>query len=256
MTIQKKRRAPSETQIGLRLGIESSPDLGVFSNNSPDQKLPRATTFPTTLGTGYQSTASDPNLHQSYMGSRNEISSAGGTPESSSTTNSLQASNANYQAPPRQPQQQRQQVIPDLTAMMFPSTDPFAYPNHAMMEFDNIQQKREVVDDMMDGGSIQTMFMMGGTANNDMSNTALYDNLEGQLFGPLPAYLLQTPTTNDNLRSAPENLDFTNLNGFSNPGLDISGLTPNGSGAVIGGGMNFDEIFGNEGWGGEFRQGT
>lgn len=222
--------------------MESPPNLAVFTTNGPDQKIPRATTFPTTMATQMafqQCTASDPNLHQSYMGNRKDISGAG-TPESSSTTNSLQT-NLNYPPP------QQQQVLPDLTAMMFPSTDPFAYPNQPMIELDNIQQKREPVDDVI-GDQPQNLFMIGG----DVNNPGPYDNLEGQLFGPLPPYLLQSQA-NENLRAAPGYLDLSGLNGFTNPALDVaglhSGLTPNG------GAMNFDEIFNNIEWN-DYRQGA
>jgi len=218
--------------------MESSPDLSMLSNAGADMKLPRATTFPTmATQLGYQAAASDSNIHQSYVSSQNDISGAG-TPDSSSTTNSLQA-NQNYQLP-------QQQVIPDLNAMMFPSTDPFAYPNQPMMEFDSLQQKREV-DNVM-GNQAQNIFMM----NNNGNDVNTYDHLEGQLFGPLPPYLLQAQA-NENLRSAPGHSDVSGLNGYANPSLDMNGLHNNL--ASNGGGMNFDEIFGNDGWN-DFRQGT
>jgi hypothetical protein len=73
--------------------------------------------------------------------------------------------------------------LPDLGAMMFPSGDPFAYPNQPMTEFDNIKQENI---GSMKSSRAPPMFLSNGT-----SGPGIYDDLEGQLFGPLPPYLLQ-----------------------------------------------------------------
>jgi len=120
--------------------------------------------------------------------------------------------------------------LPDLTRMMFPSNDPFAYPNQPMMELDNIQQDQKAQNPFM---SPQNMYMSNG-------NNGPYDNLEGQLFGPLPPYLTQG--------QAEVNIGNMNVDGMgvgiNQPQLDMNvGITPTTQ-------MNFDDIFSgtNEDW--------
>lgn len=73
--------------------------------------------------------------------------------------------------------------FPDLSAMMFPSGDPFAYPNQPMIEFDNIKQESSAA---MQHSPAAPMFLPNGSRG-----PGIYDDLEGQLFGPLPPYLMQ-----------------------------------------------------------------
>ena len=114
--------------------------------------------------------------------------------------------------------------------MMFPSNDPFAYPNQPMMELDNMQQDQKAQNPFM---SPQNMYMSNG-------NNGPYDNLEGQLFGPLPPYLTQGQTDMNM-----GNLDVGGMGvGINQPQLDMNtGITPTTQ-------MNFDDIFGghNEDW--------
>lgn len=123
--------------------------------------------------------------------------------------------------------------IPELGAMMFSSADPFAYPNQPMIDFENRQPKQEFVGSMLET-SVPNMYL-SNTATNVSSP---YDNIEGQLFGPLPPYLMQNQP----------NIDVSQMN-MTMPALNPqevrshSGLTP-------GVGVNFDEIFaeGNDEW--------
>ncbi|KUJ21154.1 uncharacterized protein LY89DRAFT_665606 [Mollisia scopiformis] len=183
---KKKRSAPSPAM---------APQAG---NGSPDVSqigpggLPRATTFPvpSPLQTSNLqrssldenrfpiNTLSNPNLRQSYM-SPTDLSAVG-TPDSSSTNNSI---------PQRFPIQQSQfginTAVPDLSAMMFPSADPFAYPNQAMAAFDNMKQENI---GLMNNSQIPPMYLSNG---NPTPTSGRYEDLEGQLFGPLPPYLSQ-----------------------------------------------------------------
>lgn len=125
---------------------------------------------------------SDQNLRQHFQDlvSSTPMSTVG-TPDSSST-GSMQPSQYNFQSI------SNPDGIPDLGAMMFPSGDPFAYPNQPMFEIENRQlqqqqQKPNNIGISLDG--MQNMYM-------DPSGVASpFDNLEGQLFGPLPPYLVQ-----------------------------------------------------------------
>lgn len=66
---------------------------------------------------------------------------------------------------------------------MFPSGDPFAYPNQPMTELDNCCKQENVADVL---GTGAPLFMPNG-----VSGSVVYDDLEGQLFGPLPPYMMQ-----------------------------------------------------------------
>lgn len=144
----------------------------------------RATTFPVARSIYDGSsrfrinTVSNPNLRQNFSEviSPTDLSFTN-TPTSTNTDPSLQQLEFNM------PQSLgSNNGFPDLSAMMFPSGDPFAYPNQPMTEFDNIKQENS--------GAVHSLaaptFLQNGTAGS-----GIYDDLEGQLFGPIPPYLMQ-----------------------------------------------------------------
>lgn len=233
--IQKKKRsapAPLPNPTGLR-NVHLSRDPP-----EPVMGISRATTFPmqatSAQNTNYPRTSldsnrfqSNPNLRHSYhefMSPSTDMSPIG-TPDSSST-GSMQP---HYPLPP---QFGVNNGVPDLGAMMFPSNDPFAYPNHPMMEFDNIKQENV----MMSNSQIPTIYLPNGGPGQE------YDDLQGQLFGPLPPYLSQTQTHYD-------------LQGPMGPGNMMGGDGAGGggqemnyhAGVVPNEDMNFDGIFSGDG---------
>ncbi|KAI9717750.1 MAG: hypothetical protein M1812_004479 [Candelaria pacifica] len=80
--------------------------------------------------------------------------------------------------------------IPDLSATMFPSADPFAYPNQPMTSLESGPYKRSPHQNYNalspNNPNTSPMYFpgTGGSGNG-------YDSLEVQLFGPLPSYLMQ-----------------------------------------------------------------
>ncbi|KAJ8065686.1 hypothetical protein OCU04_006357 [Sclerotinia nivalis] len=187
---KKKRPAPASAHLTHR----SSPEIPRPSS-SHTTPIPRATTFPQTttslqtsglpmqnLNNRFQlNTASNPNLRQGFQDlvSPSDLSNAG-TPESvSSTSHSI----PHYGM---QNQFNANNSIPYLTGLMFPSTDPFAYPNQPMMEFDAQHLKQE---SGLDDPRAQQIYMSGSGAG---TGTVMYDDLEGQLFGPIPAYMIHS----------------------------------------------------------------
>jgi hypothetical protein len=173
-------------------------------------------------------TISNPNLRQSFheLVSPTDLS-ASGTPDSSSTA-SMNGSQFAL------PQFGSSNGLPDLSAMMFPSADPFAYPNQPMMEFENIKQ--ENVGGLNSGGSHQVpqMFLSNGT------NATMYDDLEGQLFGPIPPYMMQGQQPFD---ASTAQMDTGNdiMSGLGQPDMMYhTGMTPNAD-------INFDGIFSGDG---------
>ena len=117
-----------------------------------------------------------------------DLSPATGSPESSGTPSTSHRSAASFQT-----QQQQQQTpmssashLYKLDAMMFPSTDPFAYPNRPMMEFNLQQQQHQHQQTSHGGGGHQGQDEMQFYVSN------IYEDIEGQLLGPIPPYLMQS----------------------------------------------------------------
>ncbi|TAQ86487.1 hypothetical protein B7494_g5184 [Chlorociboria aeruginascens] len=228
---KKKRSAPSSTTRSV--GVQSSPDLPK-PNQSQMTGTPRSATFPmpgplqtSDLPRNTQffddthfnkSPLSNLNLRHSFQDLLTPDMSATGTPDSSSTS-SVQ------QVPHGMSPLGANNTIPDLSAMMFPSGDPFAYPNQPMMELENIKQENQP--------NVHPMFLSNGA-----SGLGLFDDVEGQLFGPLPPYLMQGQ---QNFETQTQ-LDANNLMpGLSNPEFEYqSGLAPNAE-------LNFDGIFSGDG---------
>jgi hypothetical protein len=134
------------------------------------------------------------------------------------------------------------QGLTNLSAMMFPSADPFAYPNQPMMEYDNRQHNRQNLGtDMPPQPFIptnntnsnaqmlqQNMFL----SNSNQSQPMNFDNLEGQIFPPLPPYMLNQGQTDLNMM----NVDLGTMNGanFQHTFNPTAGNMGN---------MGFDNIF-------------
>jgi hypothetical protein len=242
---QKKRAAPSPANSRA---AQNSPDLAQPTSGSTPGigMLPRATTFPVPApiqtanlqrasmdGNRFQTnTLSNPNLRHSFHELMSPALSSTGTPESTTAANSLQQSPFQLQQPFH-----INTAIPDLNAMMFPSADPFAYPNQALIEFDNVKQENVGAGHASQG---QRMYL-----SNGVNGPGLYDDLEGQLFGPLPPYLMQGQPNYD----LQGQMDTSNsMMGGLNPQemLYQTGVTGNGETAG-----NFDGIFSGDGdeWG-------
>jgi hypothetical protein len=151
--------------------------------------------------------------------------SATGTPDSSSTGNSLHQPRYTLQTPLGV-----DNAFPDLSAMMFPSADPFAYPNQPIMQFENTKQENL---DILNGSQARQMYLSNGNGGS-----GVYDDLEGQLFGPLPPYLTQ----------GQQNFD---TQGQMDSGNVMAGLNPQEinyhAGETSNSDMNFDGIFSGDG---------
>ncbi|RDL40450.1 uncharacterized protein BP5553_00429 [Venustampulla echinocandica] len=215
------QREPSSHEQSLH---DPGPSMGLpgrattFPMAAPSQNANKPTS-PFEPNQFQMNTISNPSLRQSYLDLMSPADlSTTGTPDSGSTSNSIQQ--------PLYPLQQPYvgNSVPDLSAMMFPSTDPFAYPpNQPMMELDNV--KHENLGNF-DNSQNQGMFMPSNT-----SAPGVYDDLEGQLFGPLPPYLIQ----------GQPNFDFqgqTDLGGGMMSGLNPPNMNYN-PGLAQNGDMNF-----------------
>jgi hypothetical protein len=234
--LPKKKRSGSSLNPLIKHESRSSPDI--INTAPPVSNVQRATTFPTRIDTtisirqsaSFDSTrhpssaAPDQKWRRSFQDLVSPLDVSGTvTPDSIGSSNGLQT-RLNFQQP-----------FGDLGAMMFPSADPFAYPNQAMMSFDNLQQKPGFMGNSIDT-SVPNMFI-GGRANV----SSPYDNLEGQLFGPLPPYLMQAQLGVDMSQ-----MDMSGIPGFNAQEMrGHTGLTPG-----VGVNVNFDDLFagGNDEW--------
>ena len=142
--------------------------------------------------------------------------------------------------------------VPALSAMMFPSSDPFAYPNQPMTTLENRQfTKQENLFNPLDTKPLYN------TASPSNSNP--YDNIEVQLFGPLPPYLMQTPQPGMGMQNMGAPLDVSGAAGEEgmmamNGGASNAWIQSQGRAGGVAG-MNLDEMFGDEWKGGWTEQG-
>src|SRR5438045_682122 len=239
--MSKKKRSASSLNQGNALprinNTDSNNSQSVISNPLRSQ---RAATFPMPMSVASLSrqSVSFENSHYNHGAGKSlpirqsfhELASTGDTSVAESPDS---ATSGNItQVPFGMQQPHCENFIPELGAMMFPSADPFAYPNQPMIGFENRQPKQEFVGNMLDT-SVPNIYL----SNSATNVSSPYDNIEGQLFGPLPPYLMQNEP----------NMDASQINmamaGVTDHDMRVrSGLTP-------GVGVDFDEIFaeGNEG---------
>lgn len=159
------------------------------------------------------------NLQQAFGSSPQDTT---GFQPSSMTAGSV--SSSSIQPPYSSPNTTGMSSFPDLTTMMFPSNDPFAYPNQPMTLLENFQ-----------GTSPEQSFSSQLFA--DGTNNESYNNISAPLYGPLPAYSMQgTRSTN-----ALVDRSFDGSQGWAQQPLGRFAGPPAGSG--------WDTIFGED-WSG------
>lgn len=178
------------------------------------------------------------------MISPSDLSTAVGTPDSPASGN----------VPPPQSYALRGQgmgpgygiPVPDLTTM-FPSGDPFAYPNQPMMEYENNINNFDIKQENLNTPGTDSGEPPNTNGNNDVYNDSgigmfmgngtagqgqrLFDDIEGQLFGPLPPYLThgqQVGSGYDNIPGQPPATQGGLMNGINgnenNMSLGIGGV--------------------------------
>ena len=110
-----------------------------------------------------------------------DISSATGSPDSSGTPSTSQRSAGAF---PHQTPTGSANPLYKLDAIMFPSEDPFAYPNQPAMEFGVPRHPARGQTGHPSAGP------PGDGVQFFMPN--VYGDIEGQLLGPIPPYLMQS----------------------------------------------------------------
>lgn len=137
--------------------------------------------------------------------------------------------------------------LSDVNAMMFPSADPFAYPNQPMTTFENNHPQDFGVKIETSPTIANLPFQVPG---NDLKSHAAGFSPGGmgvpigprrahdsdvQLFGPMPMYLMHGAQQQGQRQFAPPNPQAMQMAG-----------TPEA------GNMNFDDLFGGEEWANTF----
>jgi len=227
-----------------------------------DSTVQWATSSPIQQGLQYSSAPQDPtalrhrvvsNLDSPYgRGSQDSYSPSDpqdvGLQTSNSPNNSLQSS-------AEQPAYSMQnaffgQGVPDLSAMMFPSADPFAYPKQPMTTLENghfIKQENPMDPSILD--------LPGPTTTG-----APYDNYDAQIYGQMPPYLMQGQASGF-LPGSDSPMGMTSGDpgtpSTATPGLDGGHWLPNQQQrSANASGMGFDQLFGEDwgGWMNPYRQ--
>ena len=130
----------------------------------------------------------------------------------------------------------------DLSSMMFSSTDPFAYPNQPMTALENRQFHKQE-------------YPYNPNVYNRPSNptnSPPFENLDAQLFGPIPMYMMQCHTTRSEVPNMSVPMDISE--GASTLAMsdgDSPWAQSQGRQEVVTPGMNLDHIFGEDwsvGW--------
>ena len=140
------------------------------------------------------------------------------------------------------------QDVPDLSAMMFPSGDPFAYPNQPMTTLENRQAIKQ--ENPMDSG---TFNLPGPTTTG-----APYDNYNAQMYNQMPPYMMpgqssgypQGVNTSMGMTSAGSNTPSSVPQGFGAANWSLNDTQSRPSSTPGGG---FDQLFGED-WGGFMNQ--
>jgi hypothetical protein len=148
-------------------------------------------------------------------------------------------------------QQHTDPNIPDLRAVMFPSENPFAYPNQPMSTLEGMQymSPEDQQQEPLSGGTSEQNFGMPNNAHmppelsfNDLNNSVFGSNLAQQYHSnrhfSAPMGATNFPMTMDEGMgiSVPQDEYWPHLKKQAVP----QGMTPAG--------LNLDELFGGEGW--------
>ena len=251
-------------------------------NGSTQLESKRATTFPKQSGTPNRKAFPHPlslshnntPLDSPYAMSSPELfnspslgsdAGVGAMPMSATQSNLSMA--GGYQNP----------ALSDLQAMMFPSNDPFAYPNEAMTSFENNNQFQQLDASATNKNVSPRNSAFVPPNSSSMENSG---NLDVHLFGPLPPYLRQAQqqqfdlSQQQNAQAPLQQRSEVKMSGQSNEMMGqgtsdyMSGTMPttaDWSAAAQSmrasgfSGMNLDDIFGGEEWNGmlmdsSFRQ--
>ncbi|KZF24154.1 hypothetical protein L228DRAFT_266514 [Xylona heveae TC161] len=259
-------RLPEKVKIGRTVSQSSSRKRSAAAANGPEasakanlptrptsialpnQILQRATTFPTQMKLPSKTNSAPNSPENGLLQGLNDASTTfrSNVSDGYSPTNSGNLSNtpsSSFSIAPQQITQTNPLTaagVPDLSAMMFPSADPFAYPNQPMTTLENFRQSQEPFSLFQSPTPSNGLFMLNGNSSNP------YDNLEVPLFGPLPPYPYLVPDQHLDTALATQPDSGNVMMPVMDDPQEAQGrpaITP---------GLDLDKIFGGDDWNGIF----
>ncbi|KAL1297122.1 hypothetical protein AAFC00_004700 [Neodothiora populina] len=251
-TVSKKRRqgSPHTAQPA-----RSHPDLSEISSREPPQPglQRRASTFPNTSTNASSMQTPSHDQQMAFTGPTQSSGSSSGpyTPTSPNfgqriiSTSALELDSPNGLLPYNFSAGLGQTNLPDLSAMMFPSAEPFNYPNQPLTTFENNQFSKNQHNFNAFGTSDPSVMPSGHVTTSES------DNLEAQFF-TLPPYMLPLAQQQQHRQQQQQ------AQQQRQPGWDV-GMPPQvGAMRQFTGAPNLDAgILGNnDGWSGTQQQGS
>jgi len=250
--VSKKRRQESDLQPPAQAA--SHADISVTAQDQAPQLQQRANTFPhqnqknRSALPRVETRPYDPSMSSTLQSMSNNPQNIPYTPGSASYTQqsfnpsdtSPMNAGMNFGLPPNQ----NNPNLPDLSAMMFPSAEPFTYPNQPLTTFENNQftKQPQYFNNMNDASG-----MMGSRIPQPES-----DNMEAQLYA-LPPYMMQGnqwPVGIPNQQSRPPppgSMPGSSQQGMQ-PGPVPSNANWNNPQAQAFADINLNDIFGGAEW--------
>lgn len=174
--------------------------------------------------------------------------------------------------------------LPDLSALMFPSSDPFAYPAQPVLNTYGAAGGKDVGSTEMNdntgtrgngGGGVPATTtyldpgMTGGTGLFSDPSAGMYGDLEGQIFGPLPGFMMEGGMGGLGMGMGMNGFGSDGMGGTGGEGvvqqvgmvgLGMGGGGMQGLGGMGGmnnmGGMGYEGQYGGEEWGGGGNAGS
>lgn len=243
-TVSRKRR-PDSGGPPMPQPARSHPDISALAREPPVEPglHRRAETFPkqnASLPLVQQTPAFDPRINFVPTTQTNGSSTGPYTPTTPSfnqggfSSNGLDDSSPNGMLPYNFGSDIGQPNLPDLSAMMFPSAEPFNYPNQPLTTFENNQYSKDG-SGLGNFGSSSAASMMP----TQTSNPSEGDNLEAQFY-TLPPYMMAQRQQQQQQQQ-------------QQPGWDL-GMQPQMNGMrhqMSGNNMDNNMLSGNETWGGQ-----
>ena len=246
----KKRSLPKSAADSLQ-GQTNVSSLHVSTTGEAVQGPQRARTFPHDVQTtSKRSSNPEPNRVASLDASGFRPGPQASWQTGTLTPESMQSSTGQIQASPQQnnfdPHFDNPN-LPDLKNVMFPSGDPFAYPNQPISTLEASQFTPE------GQGSFSNIYMGDNMGQPNVS----YENLSGPMYGNFAPFMnpshgqpmssnagpYSSMPTRANMGAMPQggNLDLNQNDEqfWSQMGGGRTGPTPN---------VNLDDLFGNEQW--------
>ena len=251
----RKRPQRSSDNPGVQ-GNVSSPNIKSALKQEDFQTPSRARSFPhSLLGTSNKRNS----MPTPAIKPETNVSDMHGLPQMlphRPTTYGTQSSTASDQAAVLFPQQHRDLNVPDLRAVMFPSDNPFAYPNQPMSTLEGTLYMSP--EDQQENFSVSTSepdYHISNQMNapippdlsfNDLNNSVYTNNLAPQYHNssnfsaPMAPTSFPVPCVEDTMGMA----GMTNTHEDFWAQMNKQGVTTGmNSGAV-----NLDELFGGDGW--------